>query len=111
MFVSADWSQNITFLFYYDQRGGSPGTLLEIIGGKGVVQVNGKICPKSSTIPLNGGDEVVFSSSGRHAYVSFFQIYFLTQQLHGFFVHGKWLKPTDVMGTKCTIWDPHGHFQ
>lgn len=51
------------------QRGGSPGTLLEIIGGKGVVQVNGKVCPKSSTIPLNGGDEVVFSSSGRHAYI------------------------------------------
>ncbi|KAG5567716.1 hypothetical protein RHGRI_003047 [Rhododendron griersonianum] len=51
------------------QRGGSPGTLLEIIGGKGAVQVNGKICPKSSSIPLNGGDEVVFSSSGRHAYI------------------------------------------
>ncbi|GMQ00054.1 hypothetical protein CsSME_00047293 [Camellia sinensis var. sinensis] len=54
------------------QRGGSPGTLLEIIGGKGAVQVNGKVYPKNSTIPLNGGDEVVFSSSARHAYVSSF---------------------------------------
>ncbi|PSR94765.1 Spastin like [Actinidia chinensis var. chinensis] len=51
------------------QRGGSPGTLLEIIGGKGAVQVNGKAYPKNSTIPLHGGDEVVFSSSGRHAYI------------------------------------------
>ncbi|XP_028068782.1 uncharacterized protein LOC114271363 isoform X1 [Camellia sinensis] len=51
------------------QRGGSPGTLLEIIGGKGAVQVNGKVYPKNSTIPLNGGDEVVFSSSSRHAYI------------------------------------------
>ncbi|THG01027.1 hypothetical protein TEA_009827 [Camellia sinensis var. sinensis] len=50
------------------QRGGSPGTLLEIIGGKGAVQVNGKVYAKNSTIPLSGGDEVVFSSSGRHAY-------------------------------------------
>ncbi|XP_028096007.1 uncharacterized protein LOC114295902 isoform X2 [Camellia sinensis] len=51
------------------QRGGSPGTLLEIIGGKGAVQVNGKVYAKNSTIPLSGGDEVVFSSSGRHAYI------------------------------------------
>ncbi|KAL7172155.1 hypothetical protein ACSBR2_031782 [Camellia fascicularis] len=51
------------------QRGGSPGTLLEIIGGKGAVQVNGKVYAKNSTIPLSGGDEVVFSSAGRHAYI------------------------------------------
>ncbi|XP_052191626.1 uncharacterized protein LOC127800822 isoform X2 [Diospyros lotus] len=51
------------------RRGGSPGTLLEITGGKGVVQVNGKVYPKNSIIPLNGGDEVVFSSYGRHAYI------------------------------------------
>ncbi|CAL5423565.1 unnamed protein product [Camellia sinensis] len=42
------------------QRGGSPGTLLEIIGGKGAVQVNGKVYAKNSTIPLSGGDEVIF---------------------------------------------------
>ncbi|KAA8543111.1 hypothetical protein F0562_021394 [Nyssa sinensis] len=51
------------------ERGGSPVTLLEITGGKGAVQVNGKIYPKNSTIPLNGGDEVIFSSSGKHAYI------------------------------------------
>ncbi|KAL3517453.1 hypothetical protein ACH5RR_020042 [Cinchona calisaya] len=44
-------------------------TLLEITGEKGSVQVNGKIYPKNSTVPLNGGDEVVFSSSGKHAYI------------------------------------------
>ncbi|CAK9178021.1 unnamed protein product [Ilex paraguariensis] len=44
-------------------------TLLEIIGGKGAVQVNGKVYPKNSTVPLNGGDEVVFSSCGKHAYI------------------------------------------
>ncbi|KAL6978406.1 hypothetical protein U1Q18_020073 [Sarracenia purpurea var. burkii] len=51
------------------KRGGSPGALLEIIGGKGAVQVNGKVYPKNTTVSLKGGDEVVFSSSGRHAYI------------------------------------------
>lgn len=52
------------------QRGGSrQGTLLEIAGAKGDVIVNGKVCPKKSTIQLNGGDEVAFMSSGRHAYI------------------------------------------
>lgn len=53
------------------QREGSSVALLEITGGKGVVQVNGKIYQKSSSVMLNGGDEVVFSSTGKHAYVSF----------------------------------------
>ncbi|KAL8232797.1 hypothetical protein R6Q57_002575 [Mikania cordata] len=51
------------------QQGGASITLLEITGGKGVVKVNGKICAKRSTLPLRAGDEVVFSSSGRHAYI------------------------------------------
>ncbi|XP_071738324.1 uncharacterized protein [Rutidosis leptorrhynchoides] len=51
------------------QQGGAPITLLEITGGKGVVKVNGKVCSKSSTLPLRAGDEVIFSSSGRHAYI------------------------------------------
>lgn len=39
--------------------------------------MNGKTYSKDSTIPLNGGDEVSFSSSsGKHAYVSFMQTYF-----------------------------------
>lgn len=35
------------------------------------MQVNGKVYPKNSTVPLNDGDEMVFGSSGEHAYVSF----------------------------------------
>ncbi|KAL2238974.1 UNVERIFIED_CONTAM: ATPase family AAA domain-containing protein 1 [Sesamum indicum] len=49
-------------------KGGESLTLLEITGKKGAVQVNGKIYSKDSTVPLNGGDEVVFSSTGKHAY-------------------------------------------
>ncbi|KAI3741803.1 hypothetical protein L1987_59481 [Smallanthus sonchifolius] len=44
-------------------------TLLEITGGKGIVKVNGRIYPKKSTVSLKAGDEVVFSSSGKHAYI------------------------------------------
>ncbi|KAI3783165.1 hypothetical protein L2E82_13229 [Cichorium intybus] len=51
------------------QQGGPSITLLEVTGGKGVVKVNGKICPKKSTVPLKAGDEVTFSASGRHAYI------------------------------------------
>lgn len=51
------------------QQGGASITLLEITGGKGVVKVNGKTCTKRSTLPLKAGDEVVFSTSGRHAYI------------------------------------------
>ncbi|KAJ0453676.1 putative transcription factor interactor and regulator FHA-SMAD family [Helianthus annuus] len=51
------------------QQGGASITLLEITGGKGAVKVNGKICAKRSTLPLRAGDEVVFSSAGRHAYI------------------------------------------
>lgn len=34
--------------------------------------MNGKSYLKNSIVPLTGGDEVVFSLSGKHAYVSFF---------------------------------------
>ncbi|KAF8015092.1 hypothetical protein BT93_H0785 [Corymbia citriodora subsp. variegata] len=50
-------------------RGGSSATLLEITGGKGTVQVNGKIYARNSTVLLCGGDEVVFTESGNHSYV------------------------------------------
>ncbi|XP_030543318.1 uncharacterized protein LOC115750242 isoform X2 [Rhodamnia argentea] len=50
-------------------RGGSSATLLEITGGKGSVQVNGKIYSRNSTVLLCGGDEVVFMESGNHSYV------------------------------------------
>ncbi|XP_076889037.1 uncharacterized protein LOC143539671 [Bidens hawaiensis] len=57
-------------LRYIEQvKGASSVTLLEIGGGKGVVKVNGKIYPKRSTVPLKSGDEVVFSASGKHAYI------------------------------------------
>ncbi|XP_072966578.1 uncharacterized protein [Typha angustifolia] len=51
------------------ERGGASVALLEIVGKKGLVQVNGKIIDRSSKVILKGGDEVVFSSSGKHAYI------------------------------------------
>ncbi|WOK94703.1 hypothetical protein Cni_G03408 [Canna indica] len=53
----------------YTKRGGASVTLLEIVGRKGIVQVNGKTCGRNSNIILKGGDEVIFSSSARHAYI------------------------------------------
>lgn len=61
----------LNLILYFGQRGGSSIAILETTGGEGVVQVNGKIIEKKSSLILNGGDEVVFSSSGKHAYVSF----------------------------------------
>ena len=46
------------------------GAALEIYVSK-VVHVNGKALDKTAKVTLIGGDEVVFSSLGRHAYVSF----------------------------------------
>lgn len=56
---------------FYLQHGGASVAVLEISGSKGFVRVNGKIIQQSSNIILSGGDEVVFSSTGRHSYVSF----------------------------------------
>lgn len=39
--------------------------------------MNGKSIHKGSTVHLNGGDEVVFGLSGKHAYVSFFPAFTL----------------------------------
>jgi hypothetical protein len=47
------------------------GAALEIYVSK-IVHVNGKALDKTAKVTLIGGDEVVFSSLGRHAYVSFF---------------------------------------
>lgn len=49
---------------------GESHTLLEITGKKGSVQVNGKHYYKDTTIPINAGDEVVFSLSDKRSYVS-----------------------------------------
>ncbi|XP_048235175.1 uncharacterized protein LOC8265478 isoform X2 [Ricinus communis] len=51
------------------ENGGATAALLEVTGGKGAVQVNGKLLPKPGMKVINGGDEVVFSSSGKHAYI------------------------------------------
>ncbi|CAL8178958.1 unnamed protein product [Prunus armeniaca] len=51
------------------KREGSSAAELEITGGKGDVQVNEKIYQKDSKVVLSGGDEVVFSLSGKHAYI------------------------------------------
>ncbi|RWW60988.1 hypothetical protein BHE74_00031979, partial [Ensete ventricosum] len=48
--------------------GGAPVTLLETVGAKGVIQVNGKIVDKNSII-LIGGDEVAFSRPEKHIYI------------------------------------------
>lgn len=48
---------------------GTSVTLLEMSGSKGVVQVNGKTLEKNCQVKLTAGDEVVFSASGKHAYI------------------------------------------
>ncbi|CAH9096056.1 unnamed protein product [Cuscuta epithymum] len=62
-------SKSLCNLKHIQTEKGSSITLLEISGKKGSVQVNGKIYPKNSTVPLNGGDEVIFGLSGKHAYI------------------------------------------
>ncbi|XP_045830782.1 uncharacterized protein LOC123921896 isoform X4 [Trifolium pratense] len=56
-------------LSHIEQHGGSSVALLETAGGKGVVQVNGKTCRRNAKLILNGGDEVIFGASGKHAYI------------------------------------------
>ncbi|ESR57535.1 hypothetical protein CICLE_v10018538mg [Citrus x clementina] len=51
------------------ENGGPSGALLEITGGKGEVEVNGNVHPKDSQVVLRGGDELVFSPSGKHSYI------------------------------------------
>ncbi|CAL9150564.1 unnamed protein product [Musa hybrid cultivar] len=53
----------------HSQRGGASVAFLEIVGRKGIVQVNGKTFERNSNIILTGGDELIFSSSGKHAYI------------------------------------------
>ncbi|CAN4091440.1 unnamed protein product [Withania somnifera] len=62
-------SKTLCNLKHSETEKGVSITLLEITGKKGDVQVNGKVYPKNSTVPLKGGDEVVFGSSGQHAYI------------------------------------------
>lgn len=55
------------------QHGGPSVASLEIIGNGVLVQVNGKCYQKSTCVHLRGGDEVIFSVSGKHSYVSFLE--------------------------------------
>ncbi|KAK0582949.1 hypothetical protein LWI29_031416 [Acer saccharum] len=48
---------------------GGPGAVIEIIGSKGFVEVNGNIHQKDAVIMIRGGDEVVFSPSSKHSYI------------------------------------------
>lgn len=52
-----------------EEQDGVSVVSLDMLGDKGVVQVNGKIIAQNSSVILSGGDEVVFSSSGKHAYI------------------------------------------
>ncbi|XP_019427967.1 PREDICTED: uncharacterized protein LOC109336065 [Lupinus angustifolius] len=60
---------NVLCKLSHIERGGSSVALLEITGGKGSVQINGKTHRKNVRQILSGGDEVVFGSSGKHAYI------------------------------------------
>nr|VDD41387.1 unnamed protein product [Brassica oleracea] len=51
------------------EQGGPSVASLEIIGTGVLVQVNGKVYQKSTCVHLRGGDEVVFSNPGKHAYI------------------------------------------
>lgn len=46
--------------------------MLESMGSKGSVQVNGTVVKKNTSCVLKSGDEVVFGLPRNHAYVSFY---------------------------------------
>ncbi|KAH9299140.1 hypothetical protein KI387_030822, partial [Taxus chinensis] len=52
----------------HTMRDGAIAVVLEIIGNNGWVQLNGKSLKKTNVV-IKGGDELIFSSSGNHAYV------------------------------------------
>ncbi|GAU39557.1 hypothetical protein TSUD_38100 [Trifolium subterraneum] len=60
---------NVLCKLSHIEYGGSSVALLEIIGSKGAVKVNGKTCGNKSRLILSGGDEVVFGVSGKQAYI------------------------------------------
>ncbi|CAM8925057.1 unnamed protein product [Rhodiola kirilowii] len=51
------------------EQGGCNVTFLEVTGGKGSVEVNGKVYHKSNKIHLAAGDELVFGRSRKYAYI------------------------------------------
>ncbi|AEE27492.1 AAA-type ATPase family protein [Arabidopsis thaliana] len=51
------------------EHGGPSVASLEIIGNGVLVQVNGKIYQRSTCVHLRGGDEIIFTTPGKHAYI------------------------------------------
>jgi hypothetical protein len=68
-FSSVSFSSILVVLMFYFQQGGQ--CELEVVGKKGVVQLNGRPINPGTKVSLTGGDEVIFSSCRRHAYVSY----------------------------------------
>ncbi|XP_050376361.1 uncharacterized protein LOC126793782 [Argentina anserina] len=52
-----------------EQREGGAVTMIESMGSKGSLQVNGSHVKKGSSCVINSGDEVVFGPLGNHAYI------------------------------------------
>ncbi|GLT75264.1 hypothetical protein SLA2020_470000 [Shorea laevis] len=53
----------------HTQHEGSAVAMLESMGSKGSVQVNGTVVKKTASCVLRSGDEVVFGLHGNHAYI------------------------------------------
>ncbi|KAJ3681380.1 hypothetical protein LUZ60_015869 [Juncus effusus] len=51
------------------ERGGGSVAMLEVVGRKGMVEVNGKPIAANKNVVLTGGDELVFNTSSNHAYI------------------------------------------
>jgi hypothetical protein len=60
----------------FDFQQGGPCEL-EVLGKKGMVQLNGRSISSGTKVPLTGGDEVIFNSCGNHAYVSYYHLWFI----------------------------------
>jgi hypothetical protein len=71
---------SLALMFNFQQGGPCE---LEVIGKKGMVQLNGRSVSPGTKVPLTGGDEVIFSSCGKHTYVSFYHFWFI--QSYNFF--------------------------
>ncbi|KAG5046145.1 hypothetical protein JHK86_015551 [Glycine max] len=59
----------ITVVSGNDQREGNVVAVLESMGSKGSVVVNGTLVKRSASCVLNSGDEVVFGLLGNHSYI------------------------------------------
>lgn len=73
-FLLFDYELLLMFL-YLCQHGGASVPILEISGNKGIVQLNGKTMEPNANVVLTAGDEIVFGSSGKYSYVSFWAVF------------------------------------